>query len=325
MPDVPAEVRSARHGATARNLAFAGRLLEVLAVLEGQGIATLPFKGPVLAELVFGGLGSRSFGDLDILVPRGALAQACGLLVDGGYQPLGGVALDQYLRITLRGGHHVGLQHTRHRTYVELHWELAGRYLPVALDWGRVEPFLERAAFRGREVWNLGPEIGLLYLCVHGAREYWRILDHVVCVAWHLERRPPDWDGLLALARRWGGERILLTGLGLAAGLFELALPERVERLIEGSPAVRRLIERQGRRIFEEDRLAKLRLGTLPEFLRMHWTQLGDPVHFARWTARNLKTPAVEDLGAEGAREGALGPTTLAPIQAIRRLLGGRG
>jgi hypothetical protein len=73
------------------------------------------------------------------------------------------------------------------------------------------------------------------------------VLDHVVCVAWHLERRPPDGDTLLDLAQRWGGEKILLTGLGLAATLFDLALPDRIAVLIHGSPGVRRLIARQSR------------------------------------------------------------------------------
>ena len=74
--------------------------------------------------------------------------------------------------------------------------------------------------------------LALLYLCVHGAKEYWRLLDHVVCVAWQLDRRPPDWDRVLDLAKRWGAERILLTGLGLAARLFEVPLPEAIAGMI---------------------------------------------------------------------------------------------
>ena len=324
--DLPGDTRAVRRGAAVQNLAFEARLLELLALLETHRIEALPFKGPLLAETVFGGLCNRNFGDLDILVPGDDLPRACRLLVDLGYRPLGGVSLEDYLRITLRGGHHVGLQHERHGTYVELHWEMAGRYLPVALDFATVRPFLDRVDYRGREVWNLGPELGLLYLCVHGAREYWRILDHVVCVAWHLERRPPDWDALLDLAQRWGGEKILLTGLGLAATLFDLVLPDRIAVLIHGSPGVRRLIARQSQRIFEDDRLAMLRLRTLPEFLRMHWTQLGDPVHFARWMALRLTTTAVEDLEPEDARSDSVGrQMALAPVQALRRLLRGRG
>jgi hypothetical protein len=305
---------------------MARSLLELLGSLEDQAIEALPFKGPLLAETVFGGLGNRSFGDLDILVPGEDLPRACELAVDLGYRPIGGVPLEEYLRITLRGGHHVCLRHERQGTFVELHWEMSGRYLPVALDFATVQPFLERTAFRGREVWNLNPEIGLLYLCVHGAKEYWRILDHVVCVAWHLERRPPDWDALIDLARRWGGMNVLLVGSGLAKALFAVQLPDQVRRRLKDAPAVHRLVARQSRRIFDEDRLVTLSLGSLPEFLRMHWTQLGNPRHFARWVVRKLKTPVIEELAPDAGRGRALRSTTaLAPLEALRRLLRGGG
>jgi len=332
--DLSEDVRARRRRAAAGNLAYAGRLLELLSLLERAGIPALPFKGPVLAETVFGGIPNRSFGDLDLLVPRGELGRACRLLVDLGYRPIFDVALAEYLRVTLRGGHHVGLRHARHGTYVEMHWEMAGRFLPIALDWGTVEPFVERVRFCEREVLALAPEAGLLYLCVHGAKEYWRLLDHVVCVAWQLDRRPPDWDRVLDLARRWGAERILLTGLGLAARLFGVTLPKDIEEMLAKSPGVRRLVERQGRRIFANDRLTTLRLASLPELLRMHWTQLGNPVHFVRWAARRMTTPEVEDLKrgvaspqiGDDSPNGALQMADIrAPIQAVRRLVGRRG
>lgn len=332
--NLPEDVRARRRRAAAGNLAYAGRLLGLLSLLEQAGIRAAPFKGPVLAETVFGGIPNRSFGDLDLLVPRAELGQACRLLIDVGYRTLYDAELEEYLRITLRGGHHIGLRHVRHGTYVELHWEMAGRYLPVALDWETVEPFLERVGFCERDVWTLAAEPGLLYLCVHGAKEYWRILDHVVCVAWQLDRRPPDWDRVLDLARRWGAERILLIGLGLAALLFEVTLPKEIAGMIASSPGVRRLVEHQGRRLFEDDRLTTLRLDRLPELLRMHWTQFGDPVHFVRWAARRMTTPEVEDLerGGPSPQVGDDSPKRAyqvadmrAPIQAVRRLVGRRG
>jgi hypothetical protein len=325
-PDLPDGGKSCRRVAAVQNLAMAARLLELLDVFGAQKIAALPFKGAVLAETVFGGLGNRSFGDLDVLLPRADLARACGLLVDLGYRPIGGVRLEDYLRITLRAGHHVCLQHERHRTLVELHWEMTGRYLPVALDFATVRPFLERIEYRGREIWNLKPEIGLLYLCVHAAKEYWRILDHVVCVVWHMERSPPDWDALVGLARQWGGTNILLVGLGLAEALFAVTPPERIRRMVNDVPAVQRLVSRQSQRVFDNDRLMTLRLGNLPEFLRMHWTQLGDAHHFVRWMARRLTTPAVEDLEPGSAEAGSPGwKSALAPVEAVRRLFRGQG
>jgi len=293
---VPDEVRAARRWATAQNLAFSGRLIEVLDALDAHHIETLPFKGPLLAELVFGGIANRSFSDLDILVPRQDLLRACQLLVRVGYLPSSGAVLEEEVQRTLRGGHHVVLQHEAHGTCVEVHWEMSGRYLPVALDFATVRPFLGRAAFLDRRVWTLSPEAALLYHCVHGAREYWRILDHVVCVAWQWDRVPPDWDLFLDLAKRWGASQIALTGVGLAAAVFGLELPPSVAGLLARSASVRRLVARQRERILQEDRLTVLRLRYLPEFLRMHWVHLGDPVHFGRWVALRLTSSGAEDV-----------------------------
>ena len=53
-----------------RNLYLAAELLKVLDILEGHGIFAVPFKGPVLAESVYGDLSLRGFVDLDILVHK---------------------------------------------------------------------------------------------------------------------------------------------------------------------------------------------------------------------------------------------------------------
>ena len=204
---------SERRGAAARSLFFSAWLLETMAVFDEHRIDALCFKGLLLSETVFGGPDIRTFGDIDILVPKRELERAARLLMERGFRLPNDVALADYLAATFQGGHHLVLQHDERGVVVELHWEMSGRYLPVDLDFPTVQPFLERAGFRGREMWNLGPEIGPLYLCVHGAKEYWRILDHVVCVAWHLERRPPDWEAMFELAERWGAVNILLVGL----------------------------------------------------------------------------------------------------------------
>ncbi|GAG91885.1 unnamed protein product, partial [marine sediment metagenome] len=51
-----------------RNLFLTGKLLRLLELLKDNGILAVPFKGPVLAESVYGDLSLRQFADLDILV-----------------------------------------------------------------------------------------------------------------------------------------------------------------------------------------------------------------------------------------------------------------
>ena len=58
------------HENARRNLFLSGELLELLKLLEGEGIPAIPFKGPVLADFVYGNLALRSIWDLDLLVHK---------------------------------------------------------------------------------------------------------------------------------------------------------------------------------------------------------------------------------------------------------------
>ena len=51
---------------------LAKKLLEILALLDREGVRAIPFKGPTLAVKAYGDLTLRPFSDLDIFVPPGA-------------------------------------------------------------------------------------------------------------------------------------------------------------------------------------------------------------------------------------------------------------
>ncbi|KPV47361.1 hypothetical protein SE17_42505 [Kouleothrix aurantiaca] len=51
-----------------RNTTLADALLEILNTFRAAGVIGIPVKGLVLAETLYGGLGMRSLGDLDVLV-----------------------------------------------------------------------------------------------------------------------------------------------------------------------------------------------------------------------------------------------------------------
>ena len=53
---------------SAFGLLFTGELLRLLAALDADGVEAVPFKGPALAQALYGHLALRQFCDLDILV-----------------------------------------------------------------------------------------------------------------------------------------------------------------------------------------------------------------------------------------------------------------
>jgi len=58
---VGSELDRACRANAAHNLALTGELLSLLRLLEDQEIAALPFKGPALAEQIFGNVAMRQF------------------------------------------------------------------------------------------------------------------------------------------------------------------------------------------------------------------------------------------------------------------------
>ena len=72
----------------ARNVFLTNKLFEILSLLKANNILALPFKGPVLAESVFGNLSLRQFVDLDVLVYKRDALRARDLLMSKGYRPV---------------------------------------------------------------------------------------------------------------------------------------------------------------------------------------------------------------------------------------------
>ena len=55
---------------TMSNLYLTQEMLKLLSAFRKKGIPAIPYKGPVLAQAVYGNVGLRQFGDLDITVPE---------------------------------------------------------------------------------------------------------------------------------------------------------------------------------------------------------------------------------------------------------------
>ncbi len=73
------------HVNSRRCLLFAGRLVEILRLLEANNITAIPYKGPVLAASVYDNLVLRQAGDLDILVHSRDVSKAKALISSLGF------------------------------------------------------------------------------------------------------------------------------------------------------------------------------------------------------------------------------------------------
>lgn len=111
----------------------AGACMEVVKGLEQAGIPTLPLKGVALSWRLYGDIGVRHSGDIDLLIDPDQVSPAVQVLTQMGYVPT--FALPQsalHWRERMRSVHHVNFTHPR-GAYLELHWRtdpLRGTSLP---------------------------------------------------------------------------------------------------------------------------------------------------------------------------------------------------
>jgi hypothetical protein len=238
-PDsVPAEARgrllSLQQAAGRRGLRQEARLLDVLDRLAEHGIRAVPFKGPILAELVYADVSMRVCSDLDVLVGAREVAAARAVLLAAGWRVAGltrpaGPSLLQTAECELV------LEHPASGLYLELHWRTGPRFARASFP---AEPLVARAVeldLLGRRVPCLRDDDHVLVLSVHGATHCWDRLE-LVCTAAEFiaQGRVGDWGLLLRRARALGCRRRLLIACALARDDAGVALPDALDAALRG-------------------------------------------------------------------------------------------
>ena len=244
-PFIPADVLNCLQGAfegnTYRNFLLTGKLLRILKLFKQHNILAVPFKGPALAEMVYGDLALRSFVDLDILIHPKNAARAIHLMIQQGYQPSVKLNVDQ-LKAYIKKEYSVEMFRKNATEIIELHWELTGRYLPCPFTLGDFERRLKQESLAGKNVCQFPSEELLLYLCIHGAKDAWNRLEAILSVAELIRTSPGlDWIHVQTLSQKMKCKRILLVGLYLASHLFDANLPEPITKKIEADPIIKKM------------------------------------------------------------------------------------
>ena len=233
----------------AHNLALDDQLGTLLRDFQAAGIPAIPYKGPALATSAYGNIALRVFGDLDILIEKKDVQRAADLMISLGYSPDLQFTPDQLQAYV----HHFNeLPFTRpNKAMVELQWQIVPDHFafpvePLCLWNDRMSEQTCQPGYR-----SIPPEKLLLMLCVHGAKDSWGRLAWICDVAELLRRSGDlDWAGLLSLAQKTGGLRMLHLGLHLAHDLLEAPLPEGILRRISKDRTVAKTAQIIRERVF---------------------------------------------------------------------------
>ncbi len=224
---------------TVRNRVQMDELNRLVTGLEGEGVPVIPFKGPMLADQVYGNAAFRTSGDLDILVRRDDIPLVKRHLLDEGYRSVRGLDAEQESHfIDTQLGYE--FYHPTKETVVEVHWSFFYKVIAIDLSPDEVWKRHGMVPSSGGPVRALAPEDLLIYLCAHGTKHRWVKITWVADVA-ELVRRYPDldWNIIRERARRLGCMRILQLGLHLAEELLSAPVPADLSQAASTSRAVR--------------------------------------------------------------------------------------
>jgi hypothetical protein len=202
-----------------KTLWFTGELVRIVGHLESVGIKALPYKGPILAQTLYGEVTRRQFGDLDILILPTDVLKAKAALNDLGYKP----AIELSPRIEtayVETGYEYSFSAAHGSNLLELQWRILPRFYSIDFD---VVDFFERSdeiVVGGRQMRTMRAEDLLLVLCVHAAKHLWVQLSWLCDIAQLVKTRQLDWNAIHYEARHFGIERIVSLNLLLAQKLL---------------------------------------------------------------------------------------------------------
>jgi hypothetical protein len=208
---------------TLRNLLLASELLAISRAFRSRGIEHLAFKGPAMAAALFGNLDRRLSNDIDIVVPRRRLNEACTVLAE-----LGFTGKNDLSRSQLAAAFRFAREHTFSRRGIDLdlHWRIVPVFISPSLDEGGIwERAVETLLF-GQSVPTLSPEDLLIALCLHAGAHDWKHLSLFCDIALPLLRNSQlDWEIALRHLGDSNTRRIVFVSLHLTRTHFDAIIP----------------------------------------------------------------------------------------------------
>lgn len=273
-----------------QNLLLSGELLNLLLLLEKEGIQSLPFKGPTLAALAYRNFSLRQFSDLDILIREKDIEKAKAVLLSQGYRmKIERIQLTSEQEETfLRSPdiHHFVREaaypfvHPQSHLVIELHWAIMPKYFSFCLETEDFWETLESVTLSGQEVPTLSPENTLFALIGHGTKDCWKQLSRIADIAYLIRNHPQlNWDKILQRAQHQRVQRMLGLGLSLASELLFIDLPENIQQQLLQDPSLKTLLPWVYQQLFEPQ-VSAISDGTQTRFHLQVREHIGDRLNY---------------------------------------------
>lgn len=224
--------KSAYMGSAQRNMLMSAELLRIMKLLEENGIEALAFKGPALAQLAYGDITLRQFGDLDILIRREDAARLKRLFTAEGYEDTLNIAPEHETH-WYRHAKDMVLYHPGKSILLELHWALLDEDHPVRFAAEPLWPRHGSVTINGQAVPTFCNEDLLVYLCIHGSKHLWERIGWIKDIDLLVRSQSIDWEGVAERTEQGNAARLVLLGLHLSQRHFATPVPAVLEAQAE--------------------------------------------------------------------------------------------
>ncbi|MEN6553276.1 MAG: nucleotidyltransferase family protein [Methanobacterium sp.] len=216
-----------------KNLFFLKEIVEVVKLLNEHAIESVPYKGPILAQEVYGNLSMRQFGDLDLFVKKDDVPKAKEILISKGYKPefsLDSVQEQNYIN----SQRELKFSHELKGISLELHWKFSGIFLNLPSNAEKIFlNDLNSLNIGGVSIPEISPENLILILSIHNASHQWSRLAWLVDIVILVNKKEIDWALVLSIAEQLSIQRILFINLYLCQVLLNIELDDKVSRFLK--------------------------------------------------------------------------------------------
>jgi len=237
---------------TIKSLQLASNLKEVTGTFKAEGIESIPLKGPVLAQRLYGDIGSRHSVDLDLLVRAEQIERIIEIAKDLGYTltfPNPGFSARRW-NYYFRYKKEIGMHNRDQGIFLELHAGIDNHSLIRQSKEDLLWEGLSEQTVGDSHYLSMNEDHTFLYLTFHGGMHQFTRLFWLRDVAEALKRWSLDHQKILIKARSLGIERMLGMALVLAREYFNTGIPDDYhEYLKKDARAIRSLVQQCNYRI----------------------------------------------------------------------------
>jgi hypothetical protein len=309
-PAIREDLKGRRESHLRRALCLSQLLHSVNSALAHAGLCALAYKGPVLAQMLYGDVAMRQFSDLDFFLPPQDLAQTTSALKEIGLVPHTNLQPAEF-RELIASGYELTFDSPGNQNVVEIKWRVVPRFYAVTFSIGE---FLERAKrvdFFETPILTLSDEDLFLVLCVHAAKHAWSRLSWICDIARLTTATDLNWRWIASRATVLGIGRIVAISLFLARELLNSEIPAGLKEFVVHDPHVELLGKQLIRDITSSRELDPESVGYFRLMLKIRERAI-DRIRFI---TRLIATPTVTEWSMIKL------PAPLFPLYRVLRLL----